>query len=200
MGLADQIIVVSQSVKASMSRRGITENTIQVVCNGTLGSPRDRYSSRAEPLPSVVLQRPAIVTVAGMYRRKGIAELIAAFAEVATEFPQVHLYLVGNGPDRRSLKPRQKPPRSAISSISRAFNPNLSGICSQPIFLCWHPIANPLGWCFPRRGMLVVLSLLARWTASQKLWMMDRREFWCHQEMCRHWQVRSPAYSENRTY
>jgi glycosyltransferase involved in cell wall biosynthesis len=56
----------------------------------------------------VVLQRPAIVTVAGMYRRKGIAELIAAFAEVATEFPQVHLYLVGNGPDRSIFEAQAK--------------------------------------------------------------------------------------------
>jgi glycosyltransferase involved in cell wall biosynthesis len=35
-----------------------------------------------------------------MYRRKGIAELIDAFAQIALDFPGVHLYLVGNGPDR----------------------------------------------------------------------------------------------------
>ncbi len=35
-----------------------------------------------------------------MYTRKGIAELIAAFIKIAKDFPQAHLYLVGNGPDR----------------------------------------------------------------------------------------------------
>jgi glycosyltransferase involved in cell wall biosynthesis len=35
-----------------------------------------------------------------MYRRKGIAELIEAFAQIALDFPEAHLYLVGNGPDR----------------------------------------------------------------------------------------------------
>jgi glycosyltransferase involved in cell wall biosynthesis len=36
-----------------------------------------------------------------MYKRKGITELIAAFEEVAQDFPEVHLYLVGNGPDKQ---------------------------------------------------------------------------------------------------
>jgi glycosyltransferase involved in cell wall biosynthesis len=39
-----------------------------------------------------------------MYRRKGIAELIEAFAQIAAEFPDAHLYLVGNGPDREMFE------------------------------------------------------------------------------------------------
>jgi glycosyltransferase involved in cell wall biosynthesis len=35
-----------------------------------------------------------------MYKRKGIAELIDAFAQIALDFPEAHLYLLGNGPDR----------------------------------------------------------------------------------------------------
>ena len=46
----------------------------------------------------------AIATVAGMYRRKGIAELIEAFAQIAADFPDAHLYLVGNGPDREMFE------------------------------------------------------------------------------------------------
>jgi glycosyltransferase involved in cell wall biosynthesis len=39
-----------------------------------------------------------------MYRRKGIAELIAAFEGVGARFPDAHLYLVGDGPDRSKFE------------------------------------------------------------------------------------------------
>jgi glycosyltransferase involved in cell wall biosynthesis len=97
MGLADRVIAVSKAVAQSMQKRGIPQKKLRVVQNGPLGSPRTRNLSEYTPLP---LHRPAITTVAGMYRRKGIAEIIAAFAKIAPDFPEVHLYLVGDGPDR----------------------------------------------------------------------------------------------------
>jgi glycosyltransferase involved in cell wall biosynthesis len=97
MGLADRVIAVSQAVAHSMVRRGIPEKKLRVVSNGTLGSPRHQSIKDYQPLP---LQKPAIVTVAGIYQRKGIGELIDAFLKIASDFPDVHLYLVGNGPDR----------------------------------------------------------------------------------------------------
>jgi glycosyltransferase involved in cell wall biosynthesis len=39
-----------------------------------------------------------------MFQRKGIAELIEAFAQIAREFPEAHLYLVGEGPDRSKFE------------------------------------------------------------------------------------------------
>jgi glycosyltransferase involved in cell wall biosynthesis len=97
MGLADCVIAVSKAVAKSMVRRGIPEDKLRVVSNGTLGSVRTRNLEEYIP---VELQRPAIATVAGMYQRKGIGELIAAFAQIASDFPQAHVYLVGNGPER----------------------------------------------------------------------------------------------------
>ncbi len=96
MGLADRVIAVSQAVANSMIRRGIQKQKLRVVPNGILGSPRSHSIQDYQPLQ---LHRPAIATVSGMYTRKGISELIAAFAEVSAEFPQAHLYLVGDGPD-----------------------------------------------------------------------------------------------------
>jgi glycosyltransferase involved in cell wall biosynthesis len=101
MGLAERVIAVSQSVAESMVQRGIPKSKLQVICNGTLGSPRNRTLAEYPPLP---LQHPAIVTVAGMYTRKGIAELITAFEQIASDFPQAHLYIVGDGPDRASFE------------------------------------------------------------------------------------------------
>ncbi|MFM2060988.1 MAG: hypothetical protein RLZZ507_658 [Cyanobacteriota bacterium] len=105
MGLADRVIAVSKAVEISMARRGILENKLRVVNNGTLGSPRTQKISDYQPLK---LQHPAIATVAGMYKRKGIAELIAAFEKIALDFPTAHLYLVGNGPDKEIFKEQAK--------------------------------------------------------------------------------------------
>ncbi|GAB1544289.1 glycosyltransferase [Scytonema sp. NUACC21] len=105
MGLADRVIAVSQAVAKSMERRGIPQSKLCVVSNGTLGSPRHRNLREYQPIP---LQRPAIATVAGMYKRKGIGELIDAFVEIADKFKSAHLYLVGDGPDRLMFEEKAK--------------------------------------------------------------------------------------------
>lgn len=108
MGFADRVIAVSRAVSESLQQRGIPAHKLRVVCNGTLNSPRQHRMVDAKPL-----QRPAIVTIAGMYHRKGIAELIAAFTQVAGECPTVHLYLVGDGPDREQF--RQQAQQTSVS-------------------------------------------------------------------------------------
>lgn len=101
MGLADRVIAVSKAVAQSMARRGIPGHKLRIISNGTLGSVRTRNIKEYQP---VELQQPAIATVAGMYQRKGISELIDAFTQIAGEFPEAHLYLVGNGPDRQTFE------------------------------------------------------------------------------------------------
>ncbi|MGV0026955.1 glycosyltransferase family 4 protein [Phormidesmis priestleyi] len=101
MGLADRVIAISQAVAISMQKRGISPKKLCVVANGTLGSPRIRALQTIQPLE---LQHPAIVTVAGMSYRKGIAKLIQAFGQIANDFPTAHLYLVGHGPDRSDFE------------------------------------------------------------------------------------------------
>jgi glycosyltransferase involved in cell wall biosynthesis len=98
MGLAERVIAVSRSVAQTMGNQGIPREAIRVVLNGTLGTPRHPEISNVNAL---TLERPAIVSVGGMYHRKGIAELLSAFEIVGERFPDAHLYLVGDGPDRR---------------------------------------------------------------------------------------------------
>ncbi|MBF2014553.1 MAG: glycosyltransferase family 4 protein [Rivularia sp. T60_A2020_040] len=105
MGLADKVIAVSKVVAQSMAKKGISENKLRVICNGTLGSPRNSIKGEYEHLQ---LQHPAIITVAGMYQRKGIAILIDAFEQVANLFPDAHLYIVGNGPDKEEFEAQAK--------------------------------------------------------------------------------------------
>lgn len=143
MGLADRVIAVSKAVAQSMNRRGVTTKKLRVVCNGTLGSPR------TQPLTnymSLSLQRPAISTVAGMCCRKGIAELIEAFARIAPDFPEAHLYLIGDGPER-SLFEEQAQATSVVNRIHfERFQPKPQGyLLATDIFvLASHRDPSPL--------------------------------------------------------
>ncbi|MBT9317260.1 glycosyltransferase family 4 protein [Leptothoe spongobia] len=105
MGLADQVIAVSHAVATKMQNRGIPQHKFRVVHNGTIGSPRQPPLQSYTP---VSLKRPAIVTVAGLYHRKGIAELITEFNQVAQAIPTANLYLVGDGPDRHQFETQAK--------------------------------------------------------------------------------------------
>lgn len=97
MGVGARVIAVSAAVAVSMQRRGVLKNRLRIVQNAVIGSPRHRPLRDYQPAK---LERPAVVTVAGMYKRKGILELIEAFNGVAAQVPNAQLYLVGDGPDR----------------------------------------------------------------------------------------------------
>ena len=92
MRVGDRVIAVSVAVQAALVTRGISAKKIVVVKNGSAESPR----LAGEP-PVVALAHPAIVTVAGINHRKGIADLIEAFDILAQRSKEVSLYLVGNG-------------------------------------------------------------------------------------------------------
>lgn len=100
MRLGDRVVAVSGAVAASMVVRGIPAHKIRVVRNGTIGSARlARMAS-----PDMTLAGPSIVTVSGLYARKGVLDLIAAFADLRRAVPAAQLYLVGNGPDRAACE------------------------------------------------------------------------------------------------
>jgi glycosyltransferase involved in cell wall biosynthesis len=98
MGLADRVIPVSEAVANYMAQRGVPKQKMSVVRNLTLGSPRLPSLDLCAPAS---LEQPAIVTVAGLYQRKGIGELISAFEMISKRFPAAHLYLVGDGSERQ---------------------------------------------------------------------------------------------------
>ncbi|WP_435169800.1 glycosyltransferase family 4 protein [Paenibacillus glycanilyticus] len=95
MKVGDAVIAVSDAVAQSMAARGIHKNKLKVVRNGTVGSPRKIQGSSMLDLKGVT-----IVTVAGLYTRKGIGDLIEAFDQIAAKVEGVELYIVGEGPDR----------------------------------------------------------------------------------------------------
>lgn len=99
MGLADRVIAVSSDVKKAMISRGVCEEKIFVVRNGTIGSIREKLD-----IPQRTLHHPNICTVAGLYHRKGISTLIKAFSQLKLRLPEAHLYIVGEGADREEFE------------------------------------------------------------------------------------------------
>ncbi|SAL02168.1 group 1 family glycosyl transferase [Caballeronia fortuita] len=104
----DRIVAVSRELANDLEARGIGASRMSVVLNGAVGAPRLVTRPAAKP---VWLKHPNIVCVAGMYRRKGIADLLQAFALVREQsaserefMAEPHLYLVGDGPDRGSME------------------------------------------------------------------------------------------------
>ncbi|RKP44400.1 glycosyltransferase family 4 protein [Trinickia fusca] len=101
MGFGDCVVAVTEAVAASMERRGVPKARLRTVRNGTIGTPR---LAPAPSPQSPELDHPNIVTVAGMSERKGIADILRAFALLRERMPEATLYLVGDGPDRAAFE------------------------------------------------------------------------------------------------
>jgi glycosyltransferase involved in cell wall biosynthesis len=100
MGVADRVIVVSSANFDLMKSRGISGRKMRIIKNGPLGSPRRLSTARAD----IRLCRPALITVARLFTQKGIGDLIAAFELISDKFADATLYIVGEGPERRSFE------------------------------------------------------------------------------------------------
>jgi glycosyltransferase involved in cell wall biosynthesis len=101
MRIADRTIAVSREVGNEFIKLGLPAHKMRFVENAVIGSPRYKsYGTSAPPQ----LDQPSIVTVAGMFQRKGITELLSAFEAVSRKVPNASLYLIGDGPDMAEFK------------------------------------------------------------------------------------------------
>jgi glycosyltransferase involved in cell wall biosynthesis len=100
MRLGDRVVAVSQAEKDALVARGFNASKTDVVINGPNGAPRENWL----PQPaSLTLERPNITTVCGIHRRKGVGDLLTAFAKVLHHSPEWTLNVVGDGPDRQKM-------------------------------------------------------------------------------------------------
>lgn len=102
MRLGHVVVAVSGAERTALIERGYPEDKVKTVLNGPNESPRESSSGDAGAEPDCAT--PCITTVCGLHRRKGVRDLIEAFSELHADFPEWHLNIVGDGPDRDTLE------------------------------------------------------------------------------------------------
>lgn len=122
MGLGKKVIAVSEAVRKSMARRGISEKKLVVVLNGTIGSARMQGLAR-EP---VHLPKPNVMFVGGLHPRKGLIDLFDAFDIVHRAKADCKLFVIGDGPMAGEYK-------EYVSRLNCASSVEFLGTIQQPL-------------------------------------------------------------------
>jgi glycosyltransferase involved in cell wall biosynthesis len=106
MPLADVVVSNSEAGAELAIDRGADVKAVHVIHNGRKLSPyqdaiasSNLYINLGIPVDTTV-----IGTIGRLIYRKGHHDLLRAFAQVQTEYPETHLLLVGDGPRRNVLK------------------------------------------------------------------------------------------------
>ncbi len=101
MRLGRRVVAVSLAEKKHLISQGYQADSVDVVMNAPVNSPRERFMvNEVDP----VLQSPCVVAVCGLHRRKGLFDLLDACAMSFRKFPEWRLYVAGEGPDREALE------------------------------------------------------------------------------------------------
>jgi glycosyltransferase involved in cell wall biosynthesis len=103
MRLGDRVVAVSEAERRSLQGRGFNPRDLSVVINGPNHSPRDEFIVQDARTSSIEIKAPAVVTVCGLHKRKGVGDLIVGFSQAVRTSPGWQLYVVGDGPDRQKL-------------------------------------------------------------------------------------------------
>lgn len=99
MRLGKVVVAVSDAERRLLLSRGYPARSLVTVLNGAVGSPREAIETSG----SIRFAQPCVATLSGLHTRKAVGDVILAFAEVLPEFPEWHLNIIGDGPDRERL-------------------------------------------------------------------------------------------------
>jgi glycosyltransferase involved in cell wall biosynthesis len=103
MRLGDRVVAVSEAERASLQASGYKPSSLRVVINGPNHSPRDGFAVTGTTNDTIKIEKPCVVTVCGLHKRKGVNDLIMGFAEATGSSSNWRLYIVGDGPDKQKL-------------------------------------------------------------------------------------------------
>lgn len=101
MRLGDRVVAVSAAERDQLLRRRFSAERTDTIWNAPENSPRHAGLSHTA---AVVLQRPCVLAICGLHRRKGVFDLLEACGQVFPDHPQWRLYIAGEGPDREQLE------------------------------------------------------------------------------------------------
>jgi glycosyltransferase involved in cell wall biosynthesis len=102
---ANHIISVCDAIKEKMVAYGVPSHKVTIIPNGvdsSLFSPID--SKKARERLGLVNGSRIILSVGGLIPRKGFGLLLNAMKTLTEQYPDSHLYIIGEGPLRRPLE------------------------------------------------------------------------------------------------
>ena len=100
MRLGQTVVAVSEAERELLVKHGFPDRKLEIVWNGPAHSPRETFGAKED----FVLNRPNVVTVCGLHKRKGVHDLILAFTMAQAEVGGWNFYIIGDGPDRSELE------------------------------------------------------------------------------------------------
>jgi glycosyltransferase involved in cell wall biosynthesis len=135
--LATDVICISEGIRAAAVARGIVPAAkARVLAHGSSnGIDLDRFTATPEKVATAAELRqslgipkpsPVIGFVGRLVRDKGVAELVAAYASLRDEFPNLHLVLVGPAEEANAL------PAAARQQIESLPNVHTTGSVADP--------------------------------------------------------------------
>ncbi|MEK7614391.1 MAG: glycosyltransferase family 4 protein [Patescibacteria group bacterium] len=101
---AERVIVPSKYLKKIVTGWGVPVEKITVINNAFEGVPREATSDR----PKMLLSGKTIVSAGRLVPWKGFLVLVEMMLESVKKFPDLKLYIIGDGPDRELLERRIK--------------------------------------------------------------------------------------------
>ncbi|MGI3783363.1 MAG: glycosyltransferase family 4 protein, partial [Janthinobacterium lividum] len=101
MNLGTVVVAVSEAERDLLLARGYRPEDVVTVLNGPVGSPREALDDSGG---EEVLQGPSLMTLSGLHPRKGVPDVVDAFARLHLDLPDWHLHIVGDGPDRAEVE------------------------------------------------------------------------------------------------
>ena len=132
----DFLVTVSGDLRYKALEMGATAEKSRAVVNGcdlAVFHPHDRLQAR-EKL-QIDADAEAVVYIGRMDVRKGLRELVQAAASLRTQRPRLHVYLVGEGPDRPEVE-------GAIEASDAAEYIHLLPGCAFDDVAVWMAAAN----------------------------------------------------------
>lgn len=121
---ADAVVCQSRAMRDDVARLlGEERENLHVISN-----PIDvqRVAGLVKPGGAALRGRPALVAVGRLTRQKGFDVLLNALATVRPRHPDLHLSIIGDGPERSSLE-------ALASSLGLASAVTFMGFCEEPL-------------------------------------------------------------------
>ena len=141
---ATKVIAISNAVRDDLIEQGVKADNIELIYNGIDLQPFNRKTSTAsirERFPDKYL----IAFVANLNHRKGHEYLLQAMAELAVQYQDIHLLLIGEGNLRKKLEELTVELKIEENVSFLGYQPNVPELLKEVDLYVHASVLEPLG-------------------------------------------------------